>query len=292
MKKILIISGIAALGLGLFSNPSIAKNSKTSQVKEQVKQLFSKEYNNEDLLYILADIEMNIQNNDMKEVRNKSEDLADYLHYRKSQIAMHKDKYSDSNVAYNGSKVLEIKYGNWVNSKELILPIVIRNNPLAVDLLKNEEALMNFKENEINSAKVRYVSFDVGHKKAGSDLRELLSSLDEGDSKQIRENVKNVYDDILINHDSKISLVSKIRTNLAVARYLNDNNQPKAAQDSVGVTDSLMLRLIEVRTDSQAEQQRIKDLRKALNNISKVSDANYLSEWEKVPEEVGNWWKK
>ena len=35
---------------------------------------------------------MNIQNNDMKEVRNKSEDLADYLHYRKSQIAMHKDK--------------------------------------------------------------------------------------------------------------------------------------------------------------------------------------------------------
>ena len=72
MKKILIISGIAALGLGLFSNPSIAKNSKTSQVKEQVKQLFSKEYNNEDLLYILADIEMNIQNNDMKEVCNKS----------------------------------------------------------------------------------------------------------------------------------------------------------------------------------------------------------------------------
>jgi hypothetical protein len=292
MKKILIISGIAVLGLGLFSNPSIAKNSKTSQVKEQVKQLFSKEYNNEDLLYILADIEMNIQNNDMKEVRNKSEDLADYLHYRKSQIAMHKDKYSDSNVAYSGSKVLEIKYGNWVNSKELILPIVIRNNPIAVDLLKNEEALMNFKENEINSAKVRYVSFDVGHKKAGSDLRELLSSLDEGDSKQIRENVKNVYDDILIDHDSKISLVSKIRTNLAVARYLNDNNQPKAAQDSVGVTDSLMLRLIEVRTDSQAEQQRIKDLRKALNNISKVSDANYLSEWEKVPEEVGNWGKK
>ena len=187
---------------------------------------------------------------------------------------------------------MEIKYGNWVNSKELILPIVIRNNPLAVDLLKNEEALMNFKENEINSAKVKYVSFDVGHKKAGSDLRKLLSSLDEGDSKQIRENVKNVYDDILIDHDSKISLVSKIRTNLVVARYLNDNNQPKAAQDSVGVTDSLMLRLIEVRTDSQAEQQRIKDLRKALNNISKVSDANYLSEWEKVPEEVGNWWKK
>jgi hypothetical protein len=43
----------------------------------------------------------------MKEVRNKAEDLADYLNYRKAQIAMHKDKYS--------AEMLPIKVPKYLN---------------------------------------------------------------------------------------------------------------------------------------------------------------------------------
>lgn len=86
--------------------------------------------------------------------------------------------------------------------------------------------------------------------------------------------------------------MAKIRDSLAVARFLLENNQAKAAQNSIGFTDTLILRLIEMKSDSPIEQKRIENLRKELNNISKVSDDAYISEWEKIPEEIEGWWEK
>ena len=299
-NRILTVGTITALSIGLFSNAAIAKPPRmdapnppeVNGMKEKAKRFFAKDFSNEDLLNILADIENGIQNNDIKEVREKSDDIMDYLNYRKSESKQHNGRITGSSRDYTGDKVLELEYGNWLNSKEIVLPLVINHRPLSVDLLRNRMALAAFQTNEIDDVKIRYVSYDLTNKKTGSDLHKLLSSLEEGDLSQVRHNIENVYDDILIDHDSKISLVAKIRDSLAVARFLVENNQSKAAQNSIGATDSMMLRLIEMKSDSPAEQQKIETLRRELNNISKVSDDNYISEWEKIPEEIEGWWKK
>ena len=97
---------------------------------------------------------------------------------------------------------------------------------------------------------------------------------------------------MLTFHSIEVSLVPKIRDSLVVAKYLIDSNQFKAAKNIVGVTDGMALSLVEATSDSPAEQRRIKELRRELNSISRVSDANYISEWEKIPEGIENFWKK
>lgn len=304
-KNILIVGGtVAVLGLGLFSNTLSANNVKPKpekknvikeeirHVKEEIKQIFAKEYSNEDLVNILAKIENDIKNNDIKSAQNKAEDISDYLDYRKMEIVKHEDKYSESNSAYSGNKILEIKYGSWINSKEIIVPLVIQHSPLSIDVAKSNIALTSFQDNEISDAEVKYISYDVGNKKAGVDLRNLLSSLKKRDSYQIRKDINNIYGDILIDHSNKISMVLKIRDHLAVAKYLLDNNQAKAAQNAIGNADSLILKLIEIKSNSPFEQRKLKELRRELKNVSRVADASYLSEWEKIPEEIENWWKK
>lgn len=115
-------------------------------------------------------------------------------------------------------------------------------SPLGIDISGSKVTLSSFRDNEIDSAKVRYVSYDVGNKNAGIDINQLVFSTKRGEVEQIRKDIKNIYDDILIDQDNKISLVSKIRDNLAVAKYLLENNQPKAAQNTVGATDALILK--------------------------------------------------
>lgn len=294
-KNILTIGLITALGIGLFSAAANSRAMKTGSgdesTKAKIKQILNQDYSNEDLLNILADIENSIQSSDTREVRAKAEEVSNYIAYRKNGIMRHKGRYSSNNV-YNGDKVLELKYGNWFNSKELVLPLAINHKPLKIELVKNRMALAALQTNEIDSARVRYVSYDIGNKKTGSDLSLLLSSLEEGSASDIRGRIQSVYTDILVDHDGKISLVAKIRDNLALAKFLLENNQAKAAQNSIGFTDSLMLRLIEIKADSPIEQRKIENLRAELNNIAKVSDDNYISEWEKIPEEVEGWWKK
>ena len=228
----------------------------------------------------------------MDSLRSRSKELTDYLNYRKTEVVKHDKKYSESDSSYIGERVLEIKYGKRFNTKELVLPLTIRNNPLSADLADNEIVLSSLKDDEISEANIKYISYDTGNRNAGIDLRKLSSSVGRGNIKLIREDISNVYDDILVDHGFRVSIVTKIRDNLAVAKYMLNNNQARAAQASIGPTDSLMLRLIEARSNSPSEQRKIRNLRKELNDVSKVSDASYLSEWEKIPHEIEDWWNK
>ncbi len=198
----------------------------------------------------------------------------------------------ESNSSYSGNKILEIKYGAWIASKKILVPLVIQRSPLSVDVAKSNVALTSFKDNEISDAQVKYISYDVGNKKAGVDLHNLLSSLKKGDSYQIKKDINDIYGDVLIDHGDRVSMVLKIRDHLAVAKYLLDNNQAKAAQNTIGIADSLILKLIEMKSSSPFEQRKLKELRQELKNVSRVADASYLSEWERIPEEIENWWKK
>lgn len=291
--RTLAIGATIAISLGLFSNALNARNTKSeSNVKKQIKEIFSKEYSGQDLLGILVNIENDILREDMESLRGRSKELSDYLNYRRTEVAKHDKKYSDSDSDYKGERVLEIKYGKRFNYKELILPLSIKSNPLSTDLADNEMVLSSLKNNEISEANIRYISYDGGNRDAGINLRKLSSSVGRANVKLVREDISNVYDDILVDHSSKVSLVTKIRDSLAVSKYMLNNNQARAAQASIGATDSLMLRLIEVRYNSPSEQRKIRNLRKELDDVSKVSDASYLSEWEKIPQEVEDWWNK
>ncbi len=85
MKKNILIIGIAAIiGLGLFSNVLKADNAKSKTekkdgIKQEIRQIFSKEYSNEDFVNILAGIESDIKNNDAKAAQKKAEDISNYL---------------------------------------------------------------------------------------------------------------------------------------------------------------------------------------------------------------------
>ncbi len=280
------------MSFGLFSKLSNA--SAISEIKEEVREVFAKEYNEEDLVNILANIENDIKNNDIEAVKKRSSEVKGYIKFREAKVAKHRKKYSASNSAYGGNKVLELEYQDANKSQEalLVLPLAIVSSPLAIDISKNKEILSSFRDNEINGARVKYVSYDIGNKKTGVDLKRLLSSVKKGDVVRIRENTKDIYADIFIDHYNKISLVSKIRDNLAVAKYLVGNNQPKAAQNTVSAVDSFVLKLAELNSNSLAEKEKIEELRKELKNVSRVADDSYLSKWEKFPEEIGNWWKK
>jgi len=262
-------------------NPTFT--SKKIKIKEKIKKTFTKEYNYNYLLNILADIETNLESNNIEALKGKSEEIANYLNY-------HKNKNQESDINYKGDKLLELQYGSWLEPKELLLPLELDNNSLTTNFLQNRIFLSNFQENEIDDAKIRYVSYNVKNENFTQDLYNLISSINNVNIKNIRKDVKRVQKDILIDNDDKISLVSKIKDNLILAKYLAENNQFKAAQNSIDVTDKLALKLIEATSNSPEQQAKIKKLRKELNNISKLSDENYISQWEKIPEEVGNWW--
>lgn len=292
-KESAIVFAVIAVSLGLFSKALNARNSsKSENIKKQMREVFTKEYTGEDLLNILANIESDIRKEDNESLHKRAKEVSDYLDYRKTEIVKHEKKYANDESFYSGSRVLEIEHGKRFNAKKTILPLTIQNNPLTATLEKNDMSISSFGDNEINEVTVRYVSYDSGNNEAGINLRRLLSNVEKGNVTMIRENIGNIYENILVDHDNKISLVAKIRDNLAVAKFLLANNQAKAAQKSIGATDSLMLRLIEARADSPSEQQRIRNLRKDLENVSKVSDASYLSEWEKMPQEIEGWWNK
>jgi hypothetical protein len=295
-NNISVIAVIVALSSGLYVNTSRAENTKfsnckgTCTIKEKAKKLFTKEYDHNDLLNILADIETDLRSGNITSIKGKSDEILNYLNYHKNEV-----KKSGADVLrksdYKGDKVLELEYGNWFESKELILPLELENKPLNYNFLHDRIVLSGFTNNQINNAKIRYISYDIENKGGERDLYKLLSSIEEGNINQIRKNVIKVYDDILIDHSDKISLVARIRDNLIVAKYLNDNNQFKAAENSISFTDSLILRLIEATSNSPEQQAKVKNLRKELKNTQKLSDENYISEWEKIPDEVGNWWK-
>jgi len=290
------ISLIAVLQTGLFSSAANAKNTKKviskETLKEKIEDLFVKDYDT-DLLNSLAQIETDLKNRHLSAVYEKSAEIADYLDHYKNQAEKHKAENVQLSEKYKGDKILELKYGNWFNSKKMILPLNPRTSAFSFDSLKDRIVLSAyFAKNEINDASVEYVTYTTDSDKFRLDLHKLLSGIEERNSNYIRESINNIYSDMFVYHSIDISLVPKIRDSLVVARYLIDSSQFKAAKNIVGVTDGLALRLIEATSNSPAEQRRIKELRNELNSISKVSDANYISEWEKIPEGIENFWKK
>jgi hypothetical protein len=297
-KNILAAIGVVTvLNAGLYSTSLSAKTigkvveSKVSAAESKIKRFLTKDYNAE-LLNTLAEIENDLQNNNIKGVHAKSEVISDELVYFKSEAKKHEAKNVQLSGEYKGDKVLELKYGSWFNSKKLILPLSPKGTKFTVESLKDRIVLSAyFRENEISDASVRYVTFNTESDKFRIDLQKLLSSVEEENITYIRESIKNIYDDVLVYHSEDVSLVPKIRDSLVVAKYLIDNNQFKAAKNTIGITDSLALKLIEETSNSPIEQEKIKNLRKELNDVTRVADANYLSEWEKVPEGIENFWK-
>lgn len=297
MKKIFItVVASALVSAFLVSFSASILNAKKPEGKSvsKVKEIFTKDYTDEDLLNILANIAVDIKNNNNESLRNEAMELKDYMAYRDNKVIKHDKKYLDTQSPgfYNGERAVEVKYGDWPNSYVMILPLTIKAKPLSAELDKNKIIFSSFMENEIRSAEVKYVRYDSGNKRFENNLGKLLSSLNAVDMSAIRDNIVNVYDDIIIDHESRISLVSKIRDNLAVAKLLLENNQFKAAQNTIASTDSLMIRLIEAKSDSFSEQQKIKKLRRDLDSANKLSNPKYLSQWEAIEPEMSDWWSE
>lgn len=290
---ILILTVIIAVGFGLFTGPLDAKtlkmaDSEVSPKQGKIEKFFKNNSDGTDLLNILADIKNSAESNKTKEAQAKSADITNFLEQNKERFA----NKADAEKTYSGDRVLEIKYGDWPNYSTLDLPVALtKEQPFNFDFFNNKVALSQFSKNKISSAHLRYVSYDF-NEEVRNDLDKLIISLNNRSKSEIINNVEEIYDDILIDHSSKISLVRKVRENLVVARYLIENNQYRAAENSVSLLDSLMLHLIEARSDSPIEQKRIRDLRKELSDVSKISDHNYNSKWEKIPNEIEDWWKK
>jgi len=271
---------------------AILKESSKAPIGEQIKQLFVKDYDTE-LFNSLAQIQADLKNHNMKAVYEQYDEISDALNHYKSEMEKHKEQNVQLSTTYKGDKVLELEYGNWFSSRKIILPLNPGAKPFNVDSLKDRIVLSSyFKKNEINDASVEYVTYNTDSDKFRLDLRQLLSGIEEENADYISKAVKNVYEDAFTSHSSDISLVAKIRDSLVVAKYLIDSNQYKAAKNIVGVTDGLVLKLIEATSDSPVEQEKIRKLHKELNSISKVSDANYISQWEKIPEGIEHIWKK
>jgi len=295
MKKLLLVVGIIAIlvttsnSLNAENLDSVKNNDvvvKESIAREDIKEPFTKNYDHDDLLLILAEIQDDLENKDLEAAKSKSDDILGYLNYHKN-IANNNDNTANNN--YSGREVLELKYGNWYNPKLVVLPFRnLDNKRISYDSLKENIDLSNFRVNQINRAKIKYVTYDLKNETISKDIYNLLASLGQGDESDITKNIENIYENLFRDQDSKISLVSEVRDNLTLARHLIANRQFKAADNTVGTIDSLTLRLIELTAGNQNEQKRIKNLRKELNNIAKISDENYISQWKAVPEEIGD----
>lgn len=285
----------------LFSTSLIAKtttrntkqskiSTKVEEVQEKIKGIFVRDYNY-DLLNILASIEDDLQENNMSSVRDKSSELNETLVYYRMESQKNAEENSYAGNQYEGDKVLELAYGNWFRSKVLILPLTSKSSDDKILRTNSVRAKVNlapyFRQNEIDSAKIRYVAFNIDSEKLRLDLSSLIAAIEENDADNIREVIKDIYSDLLVDYGGNIKLVQKIRDNLVVANLLMESGQYKAAESLVGFADGLMLKLIELTEDSAAEQEKIKQLRVQLKNISRVADENYISEWEKIPDDLG-----
>lgn len=304
MKNNLSAIGIflATLTAMLFSSSLIAKtinrnssaSSKIEVVQEKITEIFSKDYN-ADLLNNLMQIESALKNDNMTEVQERAKDVASALTYFCDEAKKHQDEKVHLNDTYKGDKVLYVKYGSWFNSKEMLLPLtssLSKDKGLKESLTQNNLVLTPyFHQNEISSAKIKYVSFNTDSEKFRKDLSDLLASIEENDKTSIRENIKDIYDDMIIEHSEEVSLLNKIRDNLVIANFLNESNQYKATEGVIGITDSLTLKLIEATSNSPAQQEKIKELRRDIRNTAKISDEDYISQWEKIPDEIENMFK-
>lgn len=256
---------------------------KVSADNLQMQQFLPKDYNKE-LLGDLVMIEGYLQNDDIKGAQSRYYAISSYLAYYKKEITQN----VNVNNEYGGDKVLYLQYGDLTNFRELVAPLSSAINPriINVDFLKNKIPLLYyFKGTAIIGARIRYVSYDTRNTQFMDGLNKLLSGIREGDAEYIRASAKNIYNHMLLDNDDKVFLVTKIYDNLVVAKYLIDSNQTKAASNNANVADALMLKLIWV-INSTDEQKRIKALRKEFIDLAKTPNANYIAEWEKVPEDL------
>jgi len=307
-EKILTLIGvITLLNFGLFSTAFAAKNSKriltlnspvaispldkVRVVEVPVQNVLVKDYGNE-LLYSLAAIENDLQNNNIKAVHAKYDEILDYLIYYRAEALKHKEQNVQLANNYKGERVLEFKYGNWLSPKKLLLPLNPRGKALSFNSLRERITLSAyFKKDEIDSVNVAYVSYNTESEVFRLDMHRLLAAIEESNISYIRECIEKIYDDVLVRHEEKVSLVPKIRDNLIMVKYLADNNQFIAAKNVIDATDILVYDLIDGTSNSPIEQQKIKDLYKQLDDVARVTDWNYLLEWERIPEGVENFWK-
>lgn len=292
MKKTIITTTTIIVALIIFSNLARAQNSvqSISDVNADPttkKELFTSDYNRNNLLGILSGVQNDLENKDLKAVQTKSTSISAYLKDRrnnKGKISKKDDKVE---------KLLELEYGNFADSKSSTISLGSQDRVLKISSIKDKIDIYHFDANQINGAKIRYVTYyDKEDDTINNDLNKFLIAVTKGDELKIRKELKNVYKDIFKDSDDKVTSISKIRDNLTLARYLASNGQPKAAEDSIKWTDSLILKLIELTSDNPTEQQNVKKLKQELKDVSKLSDEKYISEWEKLDMRMQEWWKK
>ena len=292
MKKTIITTTTIIVALIIFSNLARAQNSvqSISDVNSDPttkKELFTSDYNRNNLLGILSGVQNDLENKDLKAVQTKSTSISAYLKDRrnnKGKISKKDDKVE---------KLLELEYGNFADSKSSTISLGSQDRVLKISSIKDKIDIYHFDANQINGAKIRYVTYyDKEDDTINNDLNKFLIAVTKGDELKIRKELKNVYKDIFKDSDDKVTSISKIRDNLTLARYLASNGQPKAAEDSIKWTDSLILKLIELTSDNPTEQQNVKKLKQELKDVSKLSDEKYISEWEKLDMRMQEWWKK
>ena len=285
MKKntIFSVALVAALTLANYAN---AKGQANDQEKSGNKELFSNNYNRNNLLNILSGVQNDLENRDVKAIQGKADDISNFLKSRKNNNNLAAKQTSQV------EKLLELEYGDASDSRTVFIPLKVENKPLKVENVKENLNIYHFDTNEITDAKIRYVVYDDSSKNVGSDLNKLLANVKKGNESNIRREVKNVYKDIFKDSDENISLVPRIRDNLTLAKYLVNNKQAKAAEKNIEWTDSLIILLVEATSDNSSEQKKIKSLREELKDSSKLSDEEYTSKWEKLDERLKLWWKK
>lgn len=277
---------IAALTLSNSLNAKDQTNDSNDQEKNGSQELVSTNYSRNSLLNILSGIQNDLENRDIKAIKAKGNDISTFLKARKGNNNL------SANQSNKIEKLLELEYGDSNESKTIFLPLRVENKPLRADNVKENINIYHFNTNEITNAKIRYVVYDDSNVNLGSDLSKLLVSVKKGNEANIRKEIKNVYKDIFRDSDENVSLVPRIRDNLTLASYLVNNKQSKAAQTTVEWTDSLIVLLVEATSDNSSEQKKIKNLREDVKDLSKVSDEDYISKWEKLDERLKVWWKK
>jgi hypothetical protein len=295
MKNYAIITiMLAALGFAIFSNSAKASSKAVESPKKNNIPIL--QYSHEsNILSIIAAIQRDSHDEDnINKIREKAYKLRQYLawYYANFKLTQHQDKYLESEVAYQGIKVLEIKYGGLLYSGLVTLPLSGSANPLNIDLLAINPFLSSFKDGEISSVKVAYITYDFSNQDAVNDFNNLFLAIQKSDFEQIKKNIANIYGNILVYHSSKVSFVSKIRDNLAVARYLFGDKQDDAAEDSVESAISMMSQLIDLNSRLLTKQEEIKKLRAELEEDNlKALDPLYLLRWEKIPLEMDEAWR-
>jgi len=264
---------------------------KSNQINQKIdqsdkKELFTSDYNRNNLLEILSGVQNDLENKDLTAAQSKSGVIAAYLKDRRN------NKGKISKLDNKIEKLLELDYGSLGDSKSVIISLGAEG-VLKPSSIKDKIDIYHFSANQINNAKVRYVTYyDKDDSVINKDLDSFLSAVTKGDEVNVRKELKNIYKDIFKDSDNKITAISKIRDNLTLARYLASNGQPKASEDSIKWTDSLILKLIELTSNNPIEQQNVKKLKEELKDVSKLSDEKYISEWEKLDIRMQEWWKK